>query len=154
MRNPIFIQGDKFAVYHGVAFHAFERFRNLDVAVADDLAVAAVKGDLARLDVRDHAKPVVLILEHPFFVVERGVRERRKHGLQSFWQRRRPAHSLASCFSALQNVMQYRRPSTPGMLCSQLDRTVIAWLDGRYSAVKSRRSRMNSTKVLRSASVM
>ena len=43
MRNLVFIQCDKFAIYYGVAFHAFKRFRDFDVAVADDLAVAAIE---------------------------------------------------------------------------------------------------------------
>src|SRR5882757_6186810 len=46
MRHAFLVERDKFAVDHGVAFYALERFRNFDVAMADDLAVAAVECDL------------------------------------------------------------------------------------------------------------
>ncbi len=48
MRDAFFVERHELAVDHGVAFHAFERFRDFDVAMADDLAVAAIERDLAR----------------------------------------------------------------------------------------------------------
>jgi hypothetical protein len=52
--------------------------------VANDLAVAAVEDDASVLDLCDHAEAVILILEYPTLVVERGVREGGKHRLQAF----------------------------------------------------------------------
>jgi hypothetical protein len=70
MRNPVFVQGNEFAVYDRIAFHTFERFGDFDIAVADDLAVAAVKSDLAVFDLGDHAEAVIFILEDPAGIVE------------------------------------------------------------------------------------
>jgi hypothetical protein len=47
MRHPALIQRQEFAVGHNIPFYAFESFGNFDVAVADDFAIAAVKGDLS-----------------------------------------------------------------------------------------------------------
>src|SRR5450432_3528132 len=83
MRNPVFVQCDEFAVNNGVAFDAFERLRDLDIAVANDLAVAAVKGDLATFNLRHHAKPVIFVLEDPPGIVERAIGQRGKHWLKA-----------------------------------------------------------------------
>jgi hypothetical protein len=50
---------------HGVGVNAFEGPGHLHVAVADDLAVAAVKRDLAPPDLGDHPEAVVFVLEDP-----------------------------------------------------------------------------------------
>ncbi|MDB6147084.1 MAG: hypothetical protein JWO45_748, partial [Spartobacteria bacterium] len=84
VRNAMRIQGDKLAVNHGVTFHTFERPGDFNIAVTDDLAVTAVEGDPAAFDFGDHAKPVILVLEYPSRIIERRVRERRKHRLQAF----------------------------------------------------------------------
>ena len=47
MRDAVFSDRDEFAVDHGVALDALQRSGDLDIAVADDLAVAAVERDLA-----------------------------------------------------------------------------------------------------------
>ena len=57
-----------------IALDAFERFCDLDIVVANDLAVAAVEDDASVLDLCDHAEAVILMLEYPTLVVERGVR--------------------------------------------------------------------------------
>jgi hypothetical protein len=41
MRYAVFIERDEFAVYHGIASYGFERFGDFNVAVTDDLAIAA-----------------------------------------------------------------------------------------------------------------
>ena len=92
MRDPVLVECDEFAVDHGVACDAFERFRDFDVTVADDLAVAAIERDLAALDLGDHAKAVVFVLEDPSRIVEGRVRQRRKHRLKAFRQCRCAAH--------------------------------------------------------------
>jgi hypothetical protein len=93
MRDAVFSDRDEFAVDHGVALDALQCFGDLDIAVTDDLAVAAVERNLAPPDFSDHPKAVVLVLEDPAGVVERRVGERRKHRLQALGQGRRPAHS-------------------------------------------------------------
>src|SRR6478609_5990732 len=45
---------------HGVALDPFKRLCDFDVAIANDLAIAAVKRDLAAFDFGDHPKPVIL----------------------------------------------------------------------------------------------
>jgi hypothetical protein len=67
MRNAVFADRYQLAIDNGIALHAFERFRNFDVAVAHDLAVAAVKRDAAVFDLCDHPEAVILILEYPAF---------------------------------------------------------------------------------------
>ena len=42
MRDAVFSDRDELAVDHGVALHALQRLGDLDIAAADDLAVAAV----------------------------------------------------------------------------------------------------------------
>ena len=96
MRDAVLSDRDEFAVDHGVALHALQRFGDLDIAVADDLAVAAVERNLAPPDFRDHPEAVVLVLENPAGVVERRVGERGEHRLQALGQGRRPAHLRAN----------------------------------------------------------
>jgi hypothetical protein len=74
-----------FAIYYGIAFHTFERFGDVNVAVADDFAVAAVEGDLATLYLGDHAKPVIFVLEDPPGIIERAIGQRGKHRLKTLW---------------------------------------------------------------------
>ena len=50
---------------HSVALHALQRFGNLDIAVADDLAVTAVERNLAPPYFRDHPEAIVLVLKNP-----------------------------------------------------------------------------------------
>ena len=45
-RDAVPVERYEFAIEDGVDLHALQRARDLDVAVADDLAVAAVEGDL------------------------------------------------------------------------------------------------------------
>jgi len=82
MRCPVFVQGDEFAVNHRVAFHAFERPGNFHVAVANDLAVAAVESDVTTFDLGDHAEAIILVLEDPAGIVERPVGQGGKHRLE------------------------------------------------------------------------
>src|SRR5213080_5012323 len=96
MRDPVLSDRDELAVDHGVALYALQRFGDLDIAAADDLAVAAVERDLALPDFRHHPEAVVLVLENPAGVVERRVGERSEHWLQARGQCRRPAHSRAN----------------------------------------------------------
>src|SRR6195952_3026585 len=95
MRYTVRVERYKLAVDHGVAFHAFKRLGDFSVTVTDDLSIAAVQSDLAVLDFRDHAKPVILVLKNPSHIIEWGVRKRRKHRLQAFGQCRRAAHGFA-----------------------------------------------------------
>src|SRR5215213_9353034 len=83
MRDALFSDRDELAVDHGVALHALQRLGDLDIAAADDLAVAAVERNLAPPYFRDHPEAVVLVLENPARVVERRVGERREHWLQA-----------------------------------------------------------------------
>ena len=52
MRDAVLSDRDELAVDHGVALHALQRFGDLDIAAADDLAVAAVERNLAPPDFR------------------------------------------------------------------------------------------------------
>ncbi|MCP1912849.1 hypothetical protein J2R96_005329 [Bradyrhizobium elkanii] len=81
MRNAVLSDRDELAIDHGVALHALQRFGDLDIAAADDLAVAAVECNLAPPDFRDHPEAIVLILENPAAVIERRVGERSEHWL-------------------------------------------------------------------------
>ncbi len=96
MRDAVLTDRDKLTVDHGVALHALQRFGDLHITAADDLAVAAVERNLAPPDFRDHPKAVVLVLENPARVVERSVGERREHWLQALGQGRRPARFEAN----------------------------------------------------------
>ena len=89
-----------------IALDAFERFCDLDIVVANDLAVAAVEGDASVLDLCDHAEAVILILEYPTLVVERGVSEGGKHRLQAFWQCGGPGHYDALPSMTFRNVTE------------------------------------------------
>ena len=92
MRDAFFVERHEFAVDYGVAPCAFERLRHFDIAVTNNLAVAAVQGDLASLDFRDHAEAVKLVLEDPSFVVEWRIRQCREHRLQALRKGGYPAH--------------------------------------------------------------
>lgn len=81
MRDAVLSDRDELAVDHGVALHALQRFGDLDIAAADDLAVAAVERNLAPADFRDHAEAIVFVLENPVGVVERRIGERSEHWL-------------------------------------------------------------------------
>ena len=48
--------------------------------------------DLAALDLRDHAKPVILIFKDPSSIIEGRVRQRCQHRSQTFGQCRAAAH--------------------------------------------------------------
>ena len=63
MRDTISAYRDQFAIDHGIMLYALKRSRHFDVTVADDLAIAAVKGDLTVLDCCDHTESVILVLE-------------------------------------------------------------------------------------------
>jgi hypothetical protein len=106
MRNPILADRDEFAVDHGVTLHAFESFRDLDVAVTDDLAVATIQSDLAAFDICNYAKSVVFVFENPLVIIERFICQRGKHRRKAFRQGRRPAHAYASLSSKLRNVIE------------------------------------------------
>ena len=56
--NAVFSDRDGFAVDHRVALYALQCFGDLDIAVTDDLAVAAVERNLA--------PPISAILTKPF----------------------------------------------------------------------------------------
>ena len=43
MRNSVLVEGDKFAVDHGIAVDAFKGFGDFDIVVADDFAVAGCR---------------------------------------------------------------------------------------------------------------
>ena len=81
MRDAVLSDRNEFAINHGVALHAFQRFGDLDIAAADDFAVSAVERNLAPPDLCDHPEAIVLILENPVGVVERRVGERSEHWL-------------------------------------------------------------------------
>ena len=106
MRNPVLVERNEFAVDHGVTVHAFESFRDLNVAVTDDLSVAAIESDLAAFDIRNHAKSVVFIFEEPLVIIERFICQRGEHRLEPFRQGGRPAHAYASLSSTLRNVIE------------------------------------------------
>src|SRR5262249_26310666 len=93
MRNAVFADCYKFSVDNRIALYAFERFCNFDVAVADDLAVAAIKRDAAAVDLCDHPEAVILIFKYPVLVVEGSICERSEHWLQAFRQCRNTGHS-------------------------------------------------------------
>src|SRR3954464_9550622 len=96
MRDAVLSDCDELAVDHGVALDALQRFGDLDIAVADDLAVTAVERNLAPPYFRDHPEAIVLVLKNPVCVVEWRVRERGEHRLQVPGQGRRPAHLRAN----------------------------------------------------------
>ena len=85
-RDAVRIEGDEFAIEHRVDLEALESTRDLDVAVADDLAVAAVEGNASVFDNGHHPEAVVLVFKDPVRVVERRVGERRQHRLQALRQ--------------------------------------------------------------------
>src|SRR6476620_2491394 len=118
MRDAVFIKSDELAIDYGISLDTLERFRDFDVAVANDLAIPAVKSDLAAFDFGDHPKPVILILENPARVIEGSVGERGEHWLETLWQSCRPAHAHELLSRKLRKVIEYRRRSTPGILCS------------------------------------
>lgn len=93
MRDTVLSKRDELAVDDGVGSDALERLCDLDVAAADDLATAAIERDFAALDLGDHAEAVVLVLENPVGIVERGVGQRGEHRLEAPWQIRHPAHA-------------------------------------------------------------
>ena len=86
MRYAVLANRYKLPVDYGIAFDALEGSCDLDIAMADDFAIAAIEHDLAGIDPSDHAEAVVLVLEYPTPVVERRVGKRREHGLQPFRQ--------------------------------------------------------------------
>ena len=92
MRNAVLVERDKLAVDDGIALDAFERLCDLDVVVADDLAVAAVERDLAAFDLCDHAEAIVFVLENPAVIVERPIGQRGKHRLEPLRQSGDAAH--------------------------------------------------------------
>ena len=106
MRNPALIERHELAIDHRIAFDTFESFCDFDVIVADDLAVAAVERDLAAFGDSDHPKAVVFVFKDPVLIVERRIRQRGKHRLQAFWQRRGPGHYDALPSRTLRNVME------------------------------------------------
>ena len=106
MRHPVRVERDEFAVDHGVTLYAFESFRDLDVTVTDDLAVAAIESDLAAIDIRNHAKSVVFVFEEPLVIIERFICQRGEHRLEAFRQGGRPAHAYASLSSTFRNVIE------------------------------------------------
>ena len=106
MRDAVFVERNEFAVDDGVAFDAFERFRDFDVAVADDFAVAAVKRDLAAFGLGDHAEAIVFILENPACIIERRVCQCREHRLQTFGQCRCAAHACRIPSRTLRKVSE------------------------------------------------
>jgi hypothetical protein len=87
-------------------FHAFERFGDFNIAVADDLAVAAVQSDLVVSDLGDHAEAVIFILEDPAGIVERTIGQSGKHRLKPLRQRGSPAHACEAFSRTLRNVME------------------------------------------------
>jgi len=103
MREAIFTYRYKFAIDYRIVLYAFQCFRNFDVVVADDLAVAAVEGDLTALNCCDHAKAVILILEDPGVIMKRRIGERGEHRLQTFRQSRRARHGYALRWRRLRN---------------------------------------------------
>src|SRR3981189_69209 len=114
VRDAVAVERHQFAIDHGVTLDQFERFCKVAIAMAYDFAVTAIEGNLSAFDIRNHAEPVVLILKDPAHVIERGIRERRKHRLQAFRQCRRPAHCIAPSMRTL-----HKRSTiegwTPGM---------------------------------------
>ena len=74
MREAIAADRYQFAIDHRIVLYARQRFRDFDVVVADDLAVAAVKGNFTAFNCCDHAKAVVLILEYPVLIIKRAHR--------------------------------------------------------------------------------
>src|ERR1700712_413535 len=104
MRDAVLSDRDELAVDYGVALHALQRFSDLRIAAADDLAIAAVERNPAPPDFRDHPEAVVFVLENPAGIVERRVGERREHWLQALGQGRRPAHEKPILKSALRNA--------------------------------------------------
>ena len=64
-RDAVPIQRDEFAVENSVDFEALESTRDLDVTVADDLAVAAVEGNASVFDDGHHPETVVLVFKDP-----------------------------------------------------------------------------------------
>ena len=50
MRDAVLSDRDELTVDHGVALHALQGFGDLDIAAADDFAVAAVERNLAPPD--------------------------------------------------------------------------------------------------------
>src|SRR5262245_39179648 len=95
MREAIATDSHQFAIDHRIVLYPLQRFRDFDVILADDLAVAAVKGDLTALNGCDHAKAVILILEYPVLIIKRAIGERGEHRLQTFGQCRGTRHDHA-----------------------------------------------------------
>src|SRR4029077_6882868 len=106
MRYPVLAARDELALDHGLAPVAFESFPDRDVAVPDGLAVAAIEGDLAAFDIRNHAKSVVFVFEEPLVIIERFICQRGEHRLEPFRQGGRPAHAYASLSSTFRKVIE------------------------------------------------
>jgi hypothetical protein len=105
MRDAVLADRDEFAVDHGVALHALQRFGDFHIAASDDLAVAAVERNLGPPDFRNHPEAVVLVFENPAGVVVRRVSKRSEHRLQTLGQGSTSGSFEANPFkSALRNV--------------------------------------------------
>jgi hypothetical protein len=75
VRHALAVERYQLAIQNGVYLYALQRLSNLNIAMADDLAVAAVKRDPTGFDAGDHAEAVVLVLENPSRIIKRSVSE-------------------------------------------------------------------------------
>src|SRR5688572_19897499 len=133
MRDTVLADGHEFSVDNGIALNAFQSLCDLDIIMADDLAVAAIERDTPVLDGYHHAKSIILVFEYPTRIVERRIREGGEHGLQSFRQCRDARHAspfpLAHCeTSPSSEGVQHRECYAPNR-CAMLragDRRTLA----------------------------
>src|SRR4051812_6952666 len=95
VREAVTTDRHQFAVDHSIVLDALQRFRDFDVVVADDLAVAAIESDLPAFDCCDHAKAVILVLKYPVLIIKRSINKRGEHRLQAFRQCRDTRHDHA-----------------------------------------------------------
>ena len=105
-RHALAVERHQLAIQDSIYLYALQRLSDLDVAMADDLAVAAVKRDASGLNASDHSEAVVLVLENPAQITERSFRKDCEHGLKPLWKRRGAGHCQPRS-STLRNVIEY-----------------------------------------------
>src|SRR5436189_5665301 len=86
-RYAVPIERHEFTVQNRVAFDALQGTSDLNVAVADDLAVAAVQRGAPVFDTRHHPETVEFVFKHPGRIIERGISEGSQHRLQPLRER-------------------------------------------------------------------
>src|SRR5688572_12628440 len=82
MRYAVPVERDQLSIEYGIHLYQLEDLRHGPIAIADDLSVARIKGNLAVVYAGDHAETIPLGLENPVRIVERRISECGQHGLE------------------------------------------------------------------------